>query len=604
MLNDTYRLLASVTVVRELYDSEKNVYDVLEKFINEIIYRNKLYSFTDGQITELLNEEYSFELKVPIVKTCLKRMKLHKDQGRYSCELKEKENYVENFLETSQKNNDKLFAQLFEFLENRKNIKQIDKDFVRNQFCDFLLQEQENNSDIMTQYFHEFILSVENDYEKMETIKLVKEGMLLYEGIRYSSNTNEVGTWKTNLNIILDTEILFAAGGYNSEMYQTMYQELEKYLREINRGCPANAPKIRLSYFQETKMEIDSYFESAERIVKQLDILDPTKEAMQQIVNNCETPSDVQRKRTLFFQKLQGKNIRVIEREFYNKENKDNYEFNLENESTAENYGNQWNETKENIFRSLRSLSHINILRKGKSDCGFERCNYIFLTATGRTLKLASEIGEEGKVPLATTFDFLINRFWFKLNKGFGMNKSPRTLDMVMRSRYLLSAIIKNKTAQKYDKVKKEYEEGKLTKKEFGALYSDLRERMKVPSEIDKDTIGEEINDLEQWNLEMEKEEYSRKEEQLKGERKKTEMLSRELEDTLESLSNIRKILDEERVIHQSERAKEEEKSKILENQLSEIQNQLNSEIQMRKDRENIDKKTKNVTIKSYIIYC
>ena len=34
MLNDTYKLMASVTVVRELYDSNNNLYDVLEKFIN------------------------------------------------------------------------------------------------------------------------------------------------------------------------------------------------------------------------------------------------------------------------------------------------------------------------------------------------------------------------------------------------------------------------------------------------------------------------------------------------------------------------------------------------------------------------------------------
>lgn len=43
MLNDTYRLLASVTVVRELYDADKSIYDVLQEFINEIIVRKRMY---------------------------------------------------------------------------------------------------------------------------------------------------------------------------------------------------------------------------------------------------------------------------------------------------------------------------------------------------------------------------------------------------------------------------------------------------------------------------------------------------------------------------------------------------------------------------------
>ena len=86
MLNDTYKLLASVTVVRELYDSEKSLYDVLEKFINEIIYRNKLYSFTAKNITDFLNKEYSFKLNESIVKTCLKRMKFVKKNGTYILE--------------------------------------------------------------------------------------------------------------------------------------------------------------------------------------------------------------------------------------------------------------------------------------------------------------------------------------------------------------------------------------------------------------------------------------------------------------------------------------------------------------------------------------
>ena len=159
MLNDTYKLLASVTVVRELYDSEKSLYDVLEKFINEIIYRNKLYSFTAKNITDFLNKEYSFKLNESIVKTCLKRMKFVKKNGTYNCnDLAKRGSRVDSFFEESTKKNEKLFKQLFDFLENRQGkLTELDKNRIRNNFCDFLLQDSVGRDDALTQFFHEFI---------------------------------------------------------------------------------------------------------------------------------------------------------------------------------------------------------------------------------------------------------------------------------------------------------------------------------------------------------------------------------------------------------------------------------------------------------------
>ena len=90
MLNDTYKLLASVTVVRELYDAEKGIYDVLEEFINEIITRNRWFSFSASDLTARLNDEYSFQLNDSVVRTCLKRMHFEKSNGKYKCDDLEK----------------------------------------------------------------------------------------------------------------------------------------------------------------------------------------------------------------------------------------------------------------------------------------------------------------------------------------------------------------------------------------------------------------------------------------------------------------------------------------------------------------------------------
>lgn len=406
MLNDTYKLMASVTVVRELYDSNNNLYDVLEKFINELIFRENLYSFTAHDITESLNKQYSFKLNESVIKTCLRRMKFPKKNGTYSCDdlIKRGNQRVETFIDESEQNNDKLFGRLLIFIEQKQENGFLDdrtKNIIKSSFCDFLLQDGDGTEDSLSQLFYEFILSIENDAEMMKILKAIKEGTLLYEGLRYCS-ISEIGAWNTNLNIILDTEILFAVGGYNSMMYQELYKELDKYISEINRGNKKT--RINLYYFAETKKELDSYFDSAERIVKQLDFLDPTKEAMQQIVNNCKTPSDVQMKRTTFWGKLSDKNIKQLDYDFYDVDNERNSKFNLEDEEVIYKYSEAWRESQDNIHRSLKVLSHINILRKGKSDVGFEQCEYIFLTATGRTLRLAAmpELTKEGNIRFAT----------------------------------------------------------------------------------------------------------------------------------------------------------------------------------------------------------
>lgn len=307
MLNDTYKLLASVTVVRGLYDSQKGIYDVLCEFISDIICKEHLYSFRASDLTEKLNNYYSFQLSESVIKTCLKRMKFKRQNGVYSCNSTTKRSVdINSAILQSQEQNKELFKQLFEFLEQRleHNLTEGEEHRFKTAFCDFLLQDQSEGNDKINQYFHEFILSIAGNEEQIETLNHIKEGMLLYEGIRYSSNLSEIGSWKSKLVLFLDTEILFAIGGYNSMMYQEQYNELNKYVQEINRGCTVTNKKIKLMYFPENKKEIDLYFDSAERIVRGQDFLDPTKEAMSQIVNACTSPSDVQNKRTMFYQSL------------------------------------------------------------------------------------------------------------------------------------------------------------------------------------------------------------------------------------------------------------------------------------------------------------
>ena len=65
---------------------------------------------------------------------------------------------------------------------------------------------------------------------------------------------------------------------------------------------------------------------------------------MQQIVNNCKTPSDVQMKRTAFWGKLSDKNIKQLDYDFYDVDNERNSKFNLEDEEVIYKYSEAWRE--------------------------------------------------------------------------------------------------------------------------------------------------------------------------------------------------------------------------------------------------------------------
>lgn len=538
MLNSMCKLMASIAVVRELYDAKKNVYDILVEFIREIIYRKKLYMFSDIEMTTYLNDEYSFDLSSAIVRTCLKKMNCIRENGMYTYPYTNIENssFCNRFSE-SEGNTEKLFEELFKFIEAKK-CPNIDKNEIRRDFCDYLLQESMGFSEKYSRFFAEFILSIEEKDELREILKNVKEGTLIYEGIRYSDSIAERGSWTSTLNIVCDTEILFAIGGYNSTLLKDLYKDLEKYVKEINSG--SRERKINLLYFEETESEVNWYFERAEGIVEGKDILDPTKEAMGLIVNGCSTCSDVQIKKTLFFDTLAKANVLKINRKYY-----ENKEYNIEDQSIISKYAKEFQEREDSIFESLKCLSHINVLRKGAKVKEFDKCEYVFLTATGCTLKMASipEVHEKDNVSLATTLEYLINRFWFKLNKGFGSTNTPRTTDMIMRSRNILSSIITSKVAKHYDESKTDYINKKITKEQFCNIKKDLSDKLIQPSDVDSNTIVDKIDSLEKWNMEKVLEEqrekeakYNKAEEQLDVLNKQineVEQSNKELQDTM-----------------------------------------------------------------------
>ena len=68
------KLLASLTVFRELYNNQKDVYYVISKFIEEVIIHKSIYSFDVLDMKNYLDELFDFQLPDGIIKASSKRL--------------------------------------------------------------------------------------------------------------------------------------------------------------------------------------------------------------------------------------------------------------------------------------------------------------------------------------------------------------------------------------------------------------------------------------------------------------------------------------------------------------------------------------------------
>jgi hypothetical protein len=310
------KCLASLALFRELYNSKNDIYGILSEFIIEVIATNGKYQFNLTEITHLLNTTFDFDIPEAVVKTSLKRINfLHRSQGLYCVTdtnlIKTVYNISQKYYETKQIN-DSIIDNLFDFIEKHKKQKLNvqEKERIVNSFCSYLLDE--NNQDYY-EYISAYILVNKLNNNFTNNLNKIKEGVILYSGLKYNSNLNDLGSWNTNLTIYLETEILFSLAGYHGQLYSELFNDFYAFINEINiySRTKNNKTKIQLNYFNEVKNEIENFFRMAEHIVSGKESLNPSKTAMSLIVDGCKTVSDVIAKKVELYTLLDSKGIKL-----------------------------------------------------------------------------------------------------------------------------------------------------------------------------------------------------------------------------------------------------------------------------------------------------
>lgn len=534
-IKEDNRLLASLAVFRELYNSEKDVYGIISVFLNDLIKLKNLYSFSLNEITNTLNDTFEFEIPEAVVRTALGRLSfLEKKQGDYLVTdiTKISNQNIETKQKDIQSNNESIIENLYKFIENEKNssLSLKEKEQVSHSFCSFLLDI--NNGDEFIEYITSFILENESNVDFKNQLNLIREGVILYSGIKYNNNLNDLGTWRTELTMFIDTEILFHLAGYNGELYQNLANDFFSYVREIN--LKAKKKLIKLKYFEDVKNDIEGFFTKAKYLLEGNEKPNPDVTAMVSILNGCEKASDILEKKSDFYTFLKSKSI---EEDNYNAYFEiENHEYNIVSQDIIDKVSE---EIEKDAAPFLRFLNYVSIRRKEANSNNFENIKYLLLTGNSTTLKVAWNdlMKEDGFVPLASHLSFLTNKFWFKLNKGFGKSTLPKSFDIITKSQIILSKVLNDNVGEKFSELKIEYKNGKLTEEQAKARIIDLRNQVRKPEEIKKDTVKDVLNAITEDSLEK----FVQEQSHFKNKAQKQEIENIKLLDELESKKDIEK---------------------------------------------------------------
>jgi hypothetical protein len=500
-INEENKFLASLAVFRELYNAEKDVYGVISIFLTDLIKNNVKYSFSIEEITDKLNSDYEFNIPPAVVSTSLGRLKfLEKKQGNYvvndfskinNIDLDEKQNEIIS-------HNNLILSGLCSYIETKKvvELNNREKEKISHTFCCFLLDE--NNGNEYIEYITAYIVENELDINFRNQLNQIREGVILYSGIKYNNDLNDLGTWKTNLTIFVETEILFYLAGYSGELYQNLVLDFLQYVNEINQKAQKRI--IQIKYFTEVKDEIEGFFTKARRLVEGKEKLNPRITAMVSILNGCKNPADILGKKTDFYTLMKSYNIELDSYDRYYLE--ENHKYNIISKEIVSQISKEINKVETDTLEYLNYLNYISIHRKDQNTNNFENIGSILLSGNSITLKLAwNDLLKDDEIPLATGLTFITSKLWFKLNKGFGKTSLPKSFDVISKAQIILSKELNDSVGEKYTELQNEFKEGKLSEEQVKSRIIDLRNQVRKPEEIRNDTVKDILSAITEDSL-------------------------------------------------------------------------------------------------------
>lgn len=493
--NYTVSILASYVTYKELsqHGNYKSSYQILAEFIKYIIYEEKLYAFSIGEMKSRMENEFEFDLPDAVLKSALKKIDfvIRDTTGNY-CVNGEKINVdgtLKKYRDLAENTENGVSEQLISFVEEVKDYKLNNKERKEliSAFIAYLLDESNGNK--YQEEISSFIVKKSDDKKITAYLNSVREGAILYTGLSY--NIDEIGSLKKDLTLYLDMEVLFDIYGYNGEIYQKLALDLFNLARDAN----SKVKRIRLRYFEETKTEIDLFFAKAEEIVKGRSLLRDNV-AMKAITNGCQDISDISDRKADFYTKLRY-SYGIMEDDrgsyYYESDTAANLEWSFSDDEKKDT----------EVQFAVKMISHINKLRKNQPFYEYTEAGVIFITGTRKVQEyskkmvdlISNEINSEKKiVGYAISMEMITNILWYKLNKGFGNNNFPQNVNSLLKAKIALSNFISQCVSKKFIECKQAYQRGELNDQQLAARLLALREKPMKPEDINMDNLEDSLN--------------------------------------------------------------------------------------------------------------
>lgn len=503
-ISDKCKSMAAMAVFRDLYNQKKDIYSAIAEFVKLAIVENGLITFDLQQISNIIKENNGIELPLAVIKRSLNRLNfLHKERTSYTINPDVAFDAQSILEETKRESieNQNIINQLNAFYSNRTNkqLSEEDKAILCNEFCAFVIDD--TNAPIYGEYISEFIISQSANRDFIEQLNQIRQGVLIFVAFNYNTNYDSIDKIDSPLNIYLDTEILFHMYGLNGPIYKSLFDEFYNLVTEINKR--AKKKLVSLLYFSESEDEINNYFYVAEKIVRKEERLDPSKQAMKNIVNGCTDPYAVIDKKANFFQTLKEKDITLDSQErYYDKEI--NYTLLINSDKFYEN--KDGDVTEREIDRKVNLLNYISIKRGFKSHAIFRNVGHILLSANKVTFSIAfdSSVKESNMVPLATSLSFLTNRFWISLNKSLTNISTLQSINIITKAQIALSTRINDNVGRLFQQYIKDDKEGKYDIERSKACLAELHKAVVDPKDLTAERAEDfidilSINDIEQY---------------------------------------------------------------------------------------------------------
>ena len=496
--------MASLATFRKMLIDNISIYDVIGQLAGQIIVERGIQSIDIASLRDLINKENGIDVPSSIVKASIKRVKFVTLDNFH---IKTNENLTKQLqdeiiekIESNKEMDQQVYDALIDFVEE-KTQSELDANEKRNlikDFCSFIVSDSYNLK--YSSHISNFFIFKKNDNEFLEQINKIREGVIILLGLAYNVKDDSVDILDRPLCLYLETEVLFNMAGYNGKLAQELFDEFFNQITAINKK--SRNQLVKLMYFEETFIEIEHYFNTAQDIVEKRTRLDLSKTAMKTIVDGRCEKYEVIEKFGEFKRLLQEKNIVLDKHSNYY--DKDNARHNIDHERIIYDIANdEYDEAR--VYDKISLTYYIYIKRGQRSHEIFNNIGHILVSGNSLTFKVSchEEFGQKPKdVPLVWGMERITSRLWQMLNKGIIPSGQLKSLDILAKSRIVLSNKVNGSIERLYKKIEQEIKDGRLTEQDARIGVIELRLSYVTPDDINETDIEKYQSIIDEESIE------------------------------------------------------------------------------------------------------